>query len=202
MNENQTNNRSAGNPTPIGSYRPKLSFYHPNPKGTGSAMQLELHPAHDRVDGSIMMSVANQMTVGDVRGPNPTYPRFDWENKLTVKLDFADLSKILQVFRGECESLEDGRGLFHRAPGFSTRIVLRHLVDPVPGYSLELYRTPGKGADEVRTHMLINPWEAVGLAESIAGSMAIVSFGIPMLVEHDTSAYEAEVRGMRHGAAA
>jgi len=183
-------------------YRPRLSFYHPNGKGTGCAMRLELHPAHDRTDGSIMMSVANQLTVGDRRGPNPVFPRFDWDNKITVKLDFTDLSKMLQVFRGECESLEEGKGLYHSAPNFTTRIVLRHVIEPTPGYSIELYRTPRSGEDEIRTHLLLSPWEALGLAESITGSLACISFGIPTVIPRDTSEYEAKVREMRDVTAA
>ena len=185
-----------------GQFRPKLTFFHPNGKGTGCAMSMELHPAHDRTDGCIMMRVANQMTVGNRMGPNPTFPRFDWENVVCVKLDFNDLTKMLQVFRGECEAIEDGKGLYHKTAKAATRIVLRHLVEPVQGYSLELYRTPAGGGEEVRTHMLLNPAEALGICESIAGAMYLVSFGIPMLVPHDTSAYEAENRGTRNAAAA
>ena len=185
-----------------GQFRPKLTFFHPNGKGTGCAMSMELHPAHDRTDGCIMMRVANQMTVGNRMGPNPTFPRFDWENVVCVKLDFNDLTKMLQVFRGECEALEEGRGLYHKTARATTRIVLRHLVEPVQGYSLELYRTPTGGGEEIRTHMLLNPAEALGICESVAGAMYLVSFGIPMLVPHDTSAYEAENRGARNAAAA
>ena len=188
--------------SPVGTYRPKLAFYHANAKGTGCAATLELHPAHDSVDGSIMLCVANQMTVGNRMGPNPTFPRFDWENRICVKLDFNDLCAMLQVFRGECETLNGDHGLFHRTARASTKIQLRHLVEPVSGYSLELYRTPAGGRDEVRAHLLFSPAEALGLCEAIAGSMALVAFGIPMLISHDTSAYEAENREFRHASAA
>ena len=186
----------------VGQYRPRLTFYHPNGKGTGCAAQWELHPAHDSVDGSIMLTVANQMTIGDRRGPNPTFPRFDWENKICVKLDFNDLCKMLQVFRGECETIDEGKGLYHRTAKATTRIVLRHLVDPMPGYSLEIYRTPATGGEDVRAHLMLNPAEALGVCEAIAGSMYLVSFGIPMLVPHDTSAYVAENRAVRRDVAA
>ena len=182
-------------------FRPKLRFFHPNGKGTGGAVELELHPAHDRVDGSIMARVSNQMTVGDMRGPHPTFPRFDWENAMSVKLDFTDLCKILQVLRGECEALEDGRGLIHRTAKALTRIVLRHVVEPVSGYSFELYRTPTQG-EEMRAHIFFSSWEGLGLAEAIAGSMSVISFGIPVVIPHDTSAYEAANRELRNVRAA
>ena len=69
---------------PPGTYRPKLAFFHANAKGTGCAATLELHPAHDDMEGCIMLSVANQLTIGNRMGPNPTFPRFDWENKICV----------------------------------------------------------------------------------------------------------------------
>ena len=180
----------------IGQYRPNLTFYHPNAKGTGSAVSMNLHPAHDRVDGSIMMRVANQMTVGNRMGPNPVYPRFDWENSINVKLDFNDLCKMLQVLRGECESIDGDHGLYHRSPAGATSIRLRHLLEPVQGYSLEVYRTPKSGDNEQRAHVLFSAAESLGLCEAISGSLSVVAFGIPMLVAHDTSAYEAQVRGV------
>ena len=194
----ETNDKTT---TPPGQFRPKLTFYHPTPKGTGCAVTWALHPAHDRTDGSIWLRAANQMTVGNRMGPNPTFPRFDWENVICVKLDFNDLCAFLQVFRGECESVNEGRGLVHRSPAGMTRIHLRHLVEPVTGYSLELYRTPTGGGEESHAHILLSPAEALGLCESIAGALYLVSFGIPMLVPHDTSAYRSQAREARDVAA-
>ena len=195
---NETNNKTM---PPPGSYRPKLAFYHASPKGTECAATLELHPAHDDVDGSIWLCAANQMTIGNRMGPNPTFPRFDWENRICVKLDFNDLCAMLQVFRGECESINGDHGLYHRTAKATTKIRLRHLVDPVSGYSLELYKTPAGGGEESRAHLLLSSAEALGLCESIAGAMYLVSFGIPMLVPHDTTAYRREAREARDVAA-
>lgn len=193
---------TAARATARGTYRPELTFYHPNAKGTGCALAMNLHPAHDDVDGSIMMKVANQSSVGDSRGPRPTYARFDWEKAICVKLDFNDLCQVLMVFRGVCESVGEGRGLYHRSPKAATRIVLRHLVEPVSGYSLELYRTPVGGTGESRAHILLTAAEAYGLCEAIAGSMPVICFGIPMVIARDTSAYRESVREARHVVAA
>ena len=192
---------SSNTTTMIGQFRPKLAFYHPTPKGTGGAAEWELHPAHDRTDGSIMLRVANQMTIGNRMGPNPTFPRFDWENAINIKLNFADLCAFLQVFRGECETINADHGLYHRSPSGQTRIQLRHLVEPVSGYSLEIYKTPSGGGEGTQARILLSTAEALGLSEAIAGSMYLVSFGIPMLVPHDTSAYRAKVREARNVAA-
>ena len=195
---NETNNKPM---PPPGTYRPKLAFFHANPRGTGCGVTLELHPAHDDTDGCIMMIAMNQMTVGNRMGPNPTFSRFDWENRICVKLDFNDLCAMLQVLRGECESINGDHGLYHRTARASTKIQLRHQVDPVSGYSLELYKTPAGGGEESHAHLLLSPAEALGLCESIAGAMYLVSFGIPMLVPHDTAEYRARAREVRDVAA-
>ena len=58
MNE-QTNRPSAApSAADARRFRPKLSLYHANAKGTGGALKLELHPAHDATDGSIMAASA------------------------------------------------------------------------------------------------------------------------------------------------
>ena len=183
MNEETGNNETGTRAQGAAYPRPSLAFYHPNGKGTGSAVRLELHPAHDRTSGSIWLTAANQMTIGDRRGANPTFPRFDWEGRIVVKLEFDDLCKMLQVFRGECEDIGEGRGIYHRSATATTKIVLRHLVEPIPGYSLELYRTPTAG-EEMRARFFFNPGEALGLSEAIAGSMSVICFGIPVVVPH------------------
>ena len=164
------------------SKRPALAFYKANAKCTGCAMKMELHPAHDQTSGCIMMSLASQKTVGDYRGPNPTLPTFDWENPITVKLDFTDLAKMLQVFRGECESIEDGRGLVHRSPSGLAYIRLAHLVEPIPGYRLDVKLCDGVVIVEQRTIMLA-PFEALGLTAAIESSLGVICFGVPEEVQ-------------------
>ena len=164
--------------TEIKTYRPSLVFYRANAKGTGCAMKMELHPAHGDTAGCIMMSLASQKTVGDYRGPNPIYPTFDWENAICVKLDFIDLSKMLQVFRGECESIEDGRGLVHRSPSGLTYIRLEHLVEPIPGYRLDVKLCDGVVIVEQRSIILM-PCEALGLVAAIESSLGVICFGVP-----------------------
>lgn len=196
MEANMNDKTAETNPARIGAFRPKLAFYHPNGKGTGCAVNMTLHPAHDDVAGSIMLSVANQNVIGDRRGPKPTFARFDWENSIKVKLDFSDLCKILQVLRGECESIDDGRGLYHQSVKATTRIAFRHLTEPVHGYAMEFYRVPVGGENETRAYVLFNASEALGLCEAISGAMCFIGFGIPMLVPHDTSAYVAARKEM------
>ena len=163
--------------------RPTLTMYHPNGKGTGSAIRMELHPAHDDTAGSIMATIATQLTTGNCTGSMPVYPKFDWEGAITVKLYFTDISKMLQVFRGECESIEDGRGLFHKSTRGTTKIMLRHLVEPINGYMLEVYRKTSDSEDS-NARIFLSPYEALGLATAIESSMGVICFGIPMIIPH------------------
>jgi len=182
----------------VGQFRPNMCFYHANPKGTGSAVKMNLHPAHDTTDGCVMLTIANQKSIGDRRAERPTFPTFDWENAICVKLDFNDLTQILQVFRGECESINEGKGLYHVSSRGATSIRLAHLVEPVSGYMLDICRKANRGDDDgVRARFLFGTAEALGLCEAIAGSLYLICFGIPMLVPHDTSAYRAEAREKR-----
>ena len=160
---------------------PCLRIYHPNGKGTGCAMVMKLRPADATQDGFVVVSFANQMTVGNPTGDNPTFPKFDWENEVDVVLDFNDLCAILQVLRGETESIREGRGIFHKYNECCQKIQMRHLIDPVCGYSFDVLETSANGSDEKRMHMLLSRAESLGICESIAGSMYLIAFGVPRL---------------------
>ncbi len=160
-------------------YRPSFRLYHPNSKGMGGAMEMDLRPAVNRKEGHIMMKLAKQKTVGVRKGDNPTFSTFDWEHKLCVKLGFNDLCKILQVMRGECETIDDGKGLLHRSKTGATRINFRHLCEPVHGYSLDVSR---KGLDDKEiqsAHIFITASEALGIGLALEQSMVAVCFGVP-----------------------
>ena len=158
---------------------PCLRFYHPNGKGTGCAMVMKLRPADATQDGFISVSFANQMTVGNMNCDNPTYPKFDWENRVDVVLDFNDLCAILQVLRGETESIREGCGIFRKYKECCQNIRLNHLVDPVCGYLFEVVEASANGGGDKRMRMLLSPAEALGICEAIAGSMYLITFGRP-----------------------
>ena len=160
--------------------RPCLRFYHPNAKGTGCAMAMKLRPADTKDGGYIVVSIASQLTVGNPMGSNPTFPTFDWENRVDVVLDFDALCAILQVLRGETESICDGRGIFRKYKECSQRIQLHHVVEPAYGYLFEVFEeTQANRGDGRRVRMFLSPAESLGICESIAGSMYLVAFGSP-----------------------
>lgn len=203
MNENSTAVLPAAKTPPPGGYRPKFTLYKANGRGTGSAVHLELHPAHDDVDGSIFLTLACQKTVGNVQAPTPTYSTFAWDTAMTVKLDFNDLTQILQVFRGEVESVNNDRGLYHQSQGVCTTIKFHHVLEGSGGYALELYRsTPGRPNADRNGFFFFSNAEALGLSAAIENSLGVICFGIPRVIPHDTTEYRRGVREMRNAAAA
>jgi len=169
-------------PAPSG-YRPRLSYYHANTKGTGSAINFELHPAHWSsgvyVEGSLFVTFANQKTVGVRNGAETVFPSFDWKNKITFRLIMSDISQMLMVFRGMQESIADGKGLFHHSARYNTMIKFEHRIEPYPGYILEVYRKSLDGNDQHHAFISFSPAEAVGLSLAIEQSMGVIAFGIP-----------------------
>lgn len=171
---------------PTGRYHAYDGYYRANGKGTGSAVKISLHPAHDDVAGSVFATVAMQRSVGSMQGTMPIYPTFDWQNGICVKLDRADLSQILQVLRGMQESIQEGRGLFHRSNVGTTVIRFSHQIDPNPGYLLSLSR---KGVNQVETtnaFYFFDMNEAFTLMLALERSILYVCFGIPEVIPRDT----------------
>lgn len=183
MNET-TNTQSA---VLAAGFRPRLSYYHANAKGSGSAINIELHPAHwsaeGNVEGSLFVSMANQKTVGVRNGSETVFPSFDWKNRLVLRLTMSDIAQIMMVFRGMQENVGEGRGIFHRSSRYNTVIKFEHRIDPHPGYTLEVYRKSLDGAEQQHSFIAFSPAEAVGLSLAIEQSMSIIAFGIPEVRE-------------------
>ena len=159
--------------------RPTWTMYHPNGKGTGSALRLELHPAHGQTNGSIFATLVPQKAfIGD----GTTYAEFDTEKEIRLKLDYRDLTEILQVLRGYCESIADGKGLFHRTTTANMVIKFEHRIEPVCGYMLDVARNQNGGEIE-RVSFFMRQTEALALSEVIANALLYVTMGIPMVNE-------------------
>ena len=166
--------------------RPTLALYHANGKGTGSAIKLELYPARvgDLDSGAIYATIAPQSTFGDLGSTPPIYPRFDWGNAVKVRLDFTDLAMLLQVLRGETERIDDGKGRFHHYAYKCQAIRFRHIIEPVCGYSLEVYETSTNAnaqANKRNARIFLSTAEALGLSFAIEHSFAAIAFGVPVM---------------------
>jgi hypothetical protein len=168
-------------------FRASDCYYHANAKGTGSALKLELHPAHDDTPGSVFVRIAMQRTVASQQGGVQMFPTFDWKNSIVMKLDRSDLSQILQVLRGMQESVMDGKGLFHRSSAGNTVIKFSHQIEPRPGYQLSVWRKPATG-EAVNMFYVFNMDEAFALMMALERAMLYVCFGIPEVIRRAPAA--------------
>jgi len=163
-------------------YRPRLSFYHANGKGTGSAARFEAVPACGDRDGAVFLTLAQQKSVatGTVGQGNRQHATFDWQNRVTVKLNFGDLCQMLLVFRGQATTIADGKGLYHDSRSTTTLINLARQTEPHPGLALDVSRRGKSESDPaVRVRIVFNGAEAFGLGAALEQILGLLAFGIP-----------------------
>ena len=103
----------------------KLTFYHPNAAGNGVALQLEPRVRRRETDrfNCFFFEMAAQKTASERDGDKRVFPTFDWENKLTVKMEFPDLCEMLLVLEGKQERVGGQKnGLYHDSEKANTVI--------------------------------------------------------------------------------
>jgi Whirly transcription factor len=133
------------NPDPTTDFKGRsISFYHPNSKGTGSALRLEPRLNRDDNDryNCFFIEMAPQKSLAS-RGSNGLTPAtFDWTKKITVKLGFLDIAELLTVMEGRAPKVGGERnGLYHASGGSNTMIAF--LRNPEQGtyyFSLSIKR--------------------------------------------------------------
>ena len=151
--------------------RPRLAFYNANGKNSGAAAIFEVIPARPEEEGCVQLKLAKQLGYD--------YPRFDWTDSIVLKLDFADIGKILQVLRGVSESVDDGKGFFCATSKATAVLRFRHVIEPRPGYELECIRTIKETGKETRILGRLEIHEAESLLCALEGSMTAIAFGLP-----------------------
>ena len=182
-----TNDRTAAQDDNTGAaqprnFRPKLSFYHANGKGTGSAVRFEAIPATGDRDGVVFMTLAQQKSVatGSNEQGNRQHATFDWTNRVTVKLNFGDLCQMIPVLKGVSPSIAEGKGLYHDSRATTTIITLAFQTEPCRGHALEVSRRPKAGSEPAtRIRILLNAAEAYGLGTVLEQTLGLLAFGIP-----------------------
>jgi hypothetical protein len=164
MNGTQSENTTATAATPK-VRTPRLALYHPSGTGGGAALQLELRlnrPGEDRYD-CFFLELAAQKSAAGREGDRRVAATFDWENKVTVKLDFADVCELLTVLEGRTEHIGGQRnGLYHENGQANTVISFQKSKEK-GGYFLGLSRKGKESGQVARAQMLLSEPEAIGL---------------------------------------
>ena len=174
-----TNETTTAGPQPR--FHTTDQYVRANMRGTGSAIRFELHPATRDETGSVFVSLALQKTLPSRQGPDVVYPTFDWENRIIVKLGRGDLAQILQVLRGMQESINDGKGLFHRSDKGNAVIKFFHQIDPSPCYMFSVSKQSLAGTLQ-NAYYVFGVDEAFSLMLCLEQAMMYICFGIPEVI--------------------
>ncbi len=184
-------------------YRPALTLYHANGKGTGSAAKFEVIPATGTHDGTVYLTLAAQKSIatGSREQGTRQHATFDWTNRVVVKLNFSDLCHMLPVFMGVADHAGDEKGLYHDSRQASSIIRLARQTEQFPGVLLDISRRmKADSENQTRIRILFTHAEAYGIGVALEQSMGLLAFGIPrefrasateLAVDPDDSADEA-----------
>ncbi len=160
-------------------FNERLAFYHANGKGTGAAVQLEprlnQHPG-DRYN-CFFLEMARQKTIanrsdGQTETTNAT---FDWDQKITVKLDFADISELLTVLDGVSDHVGGQREALYHQSG-ETNTMIRFDRHPSGGIALSLSRKNVGDSQPNRIGTVLSLPEAVGLRHILQIGLFFITF--------------------------
>ena len=159
--------------------RDGIAFFHPNKEGTGAAARLEpkINRAGDDRGNCFFLEMAEQKTAASRNGGGFVPASFDWENKITVKLDFQDICHLLAVLEDRTEHAGGKRdGLYHQNGQSSAMIRLRKHESG--GYLLGLSRKRGDEEEARRVGTVLSEVEAVGLRQVF--SVGLFFMALPM----------------------
>jgi len=160
-------------------YRESLTFYHANGRGTGAAVQIEPRLNQKRGDryNCFFLDMAKQKTIAN-RGQGqdgPAHATFDWDQKITVKLDFVDISEFLTVLDGVTDHVGGERdGLYHQSGDSNTMIRFsRHASG---GIALSLSRKRADDSQPNRIGTVLSRAESIGLRHVLQVGLFFVTF--------------------------
>jgi len=120
--------------------------------------------------------MAGQKTAAEREGNKKTFATFDWENKLTVKMDFPDICEMLLVLEGKQERVGGQKnGLYHDSEKASTVITFGRIPER-EGYSFGLSRKDKESGQLTRLSIGLSEAEAIGLRHILQGGLFLVTF--------------------------
>ena len=161
----------------------RVQVYHPNPKGSGAALQLELRlnvRQGERYD-CFFLDMAPQKTCAVLAKNDARPATFDWENKVTVKLGFADICEMVAVLEGRGDQAGSSRGgIYHQNGGTST--VIRLEKYRTGGFLLGLSRKSADMDTPVRVATVLSESEALGIRHVLSVGLCMMS--LPRSSDH------------------
>lgn len=155
-----------------------LGLYHQNGRGTGSALRLELrlNRAGEHRYNCFFLEMATQKTCVQRQNGETQPATFDWERKVTVKLDFIDVCELLTVLEGRAGKVGGERsGLYHTAGGANTLIGFQRNAEQHT-YYLGLSKKRDKDETPQKIGMTLSEVEATGLRNLFQTGLFYITF--------------------------
>ena len=155
--------------------RPRLMFAHSNEEGTGSAIQVELHPATSERPGSLMIEFADQTDAGYVDSDGYHNGGFNWSGSLKFRLKLALVGQLAMVLRGEAEAIGDGDDdcVDIRRKNDTVEFSCKHTLDTAEG-GIELW---ARVSNEDTYTFRLRREEILILDDAIRSSMGLLAWG-------------------------
>lgn len=156
----------------------KLSFYHPTAAGSGVALQIEPRVNRREADryNCFFFEMAAQKAVAEREDGKRAFAAFDWENKLTVKMDFGDLCEMLLVLEGKQERIGGQKnGLYHDTDKANTVISFGRIPEK-SGYAFGLSRKDKGTGQLTRLSIGLSEAEAIGLRCVLQAGLFFITF--------------------------
>ncbi len=155
-----------------------ICFYHPNGRGSGSALRVE--PRVNRHDedryNCFFIEMATQKSTAKGDRSAGDFATFDWDNKITVKLGFLDICEMIIVLEGRAPHVGGGRkGLYH-ASGTSNTLISCSRDAERGTYYLSLSRKRKGDIEAQRIGIGLSEAEATGLRCLFQTGLFFVTF--------------------------
>lgn len=152
-----------------------FTIYHPNAKGTGSALQFTPRAANRiKGTGDIILGIALQTSTRNEVEGKPTFPRFDWDKKIEVRLAPMDIMEVIRVFKGEQQAINDGMGLWSRCKKCAVNV--RHRIHPDPGYQFT-FKIVEENGDTTTRAIFLSCTEGETICIALTYALGPIVFG-------------------------
>jgi len=155
-----------------------ISFYHPNSKGTGSALRIE--PRFNRDDNDryncFFIELAPQKTTFTRNNGKLSPATFDWSRKITVKLGFLDIAELLTVLEGRAPNVGGERNGLYHANGSSNTLITFQRYQDRNAYYLGVSCKRGKDNEPQKVGISLSDVEATGLRSLLQTGLFFVTF--------------------------
>jgi len=155
-----------------------ISFYHPNSRGTGSALRLEPRINRDDRDryNCFFLEMAPQKSAPKREGGTLVPATFDWGGKITVKMNFNDIAEMLTVLEGRAAQVGGERqGLYHAHGNGNTLITFQRQKEGA-GYFFALSGKRGPDQPPRKVAISLSEVEATGLRCLLQTGLFFVTF--------------------------